>query len=176
MKKEPKYHPMNVLLSYDRYHLYNFSALHHIKGHVKWPMNLTVVSTIISLPTNMRIPTTTEFLALFVATGKFSAPSMRKIPIHTLIATDWLVCLIHVAQRTLSSPLVKLNQHAIFGIPSDRVIYVTLSRQRIGSRRSYLHTSHLRILFTGVRCNAVTRSYAKMTRSMGSAPTLVLAR
>jgi hypothetical protein len=81
MKKKPKYHrPLKVLLSCDCYHLY---ALHHIKGHAKWLINLTVVSTI-SLPKNMRIPATTEILALFIATGQLSAPPMREIPTHAL--------------------------------------------------------------------------------------------
>ena len=56
--------------------IYATTAHDHIKRHTRWTRNLTVALTISfsssPLPTNMRIPNTAEFLALFVSTGQLT--------------------------------------------------------------------------------------------------------
>jgi hypothetical protein len=150
-------------------------AFHHIKGHAKWLLNLTVVSTISlhSHSTNMRIPTP-EFLAVFFATGQFSAPSNCKIPVLLLRGSMWLThvcCHFHIVGTQFSL----LNQP-----PCDREYTVKLGDicDTIAAANKaptlVLHTSHFRILL--MHCNAVTRSSVKMGSSTATATIFFLTK
>ena len=114
------------------YNINNMLPLHaHIKGHTRWSMNLTVVLTISLssssslLSTNMRIPNTAEFLALFVSTGQFTSYSnQRKIDIMPFMITDTHRFPFHIA----GADSAQLGELAVpVGPPCDRPLYTVQS-------------------------------------------------